>query len=428
MWNVKRYMPGCRPAGLSPQNDDTPPSSDYGVLVSSRAPRPLLQRIRPGYWVALDCAAGVICGGLTLLAVLPVAGDRWRLLAPAAIFFAVGFRRRQPMVALAVVVAAALIGGLTSPVRILALLSPAAYVLYLVAVTRPMRTSLSALGGLVGVLAAVVMVNEWAVTPRTTASTIGPALALVMVLAWLIGHSVRQRRAHALVLREQAAASAVAEERLRIARELHDIVAHSMSVIAAQAESGPADVRPVLDSIQQTSRDALDEMRRMLGVLRHQDADGSTSDEAFFAPVSGLGDLDRLAARTRLAGVEVRLIYEGGIPPLPPVIDLCAYRVAQEALTNVVKHAGSQAECEVIVGFSDGTLSLDITDDGGHDKPASGNGAAGRAAPAGHGILGMKERVSLCGGTFSAGPLPRGGFRVTARIPLSVRTLADTAQ
>lgn len=399
--------------------------------MSSPAPRPLLQRIRPGYWVALDCVAGVICGGLTLLAVLPVAGDRWRLLAPVAIFLAVGFRRRQPMAALAVVIAAALVGGLTSPVRILALLSPAAYVLYLVTVTRPLRTSLSALGALLGVLAAVVAVNEWAVTPRTVASTIGPALALVMVLAWLTGHSVRQRRAHAVVLREQAAASAVAEERLRIARELHDIVAHSMSVIAAQADSGTADVRPVLDSIQQTSRDALDEMRRMLGVLRRQDTEAPANDEAFFAPVSGLGDLDRLAARTRGTGVVVRLMYEGSIPQLPPVIDLCAYRIAQEALTNVVKHAGPRAECEVIVGFSDGMLSLDVTDDGGHDKPESGNGTTGRAAAqggAGHGIVGMRERVSLCGGTFSAGPLPRRGFRVTARIPLSIRTLADTAQ
>jgi signal transduction histidine kinase len=372
--------------------------------------------------------AGVICGGL---AVLPVAGDRWRLLAPVAIFLAVGFRRSQPMAALAVVIAAALVGGLTSPVRILALLSPAAYVLYLVTVTRPLRTSLSALGALLGVLAAVVAVNEWAVTPRTVASTIGPALALVMVLAWLTGHSVRQRRAHAVVLREQAAASAVAEERLRIARELHDIVAHSMSVIAAQADSGTADVRPVLDSIQQTSRDALDEMRRMLGVLRRQDTEAPANDEAFFAPVSGLGDLDRLAARTRGTGVVVRLMYEGSIPQLPPVIDLCAYRIAQEALTNVVKHAGPRAECEVIVGFSDGMLSLDVTDDGGHDKPESGNGTTGRAAAqggAGHGIVGMRERVSLCGGTFSAGPLPRRGFRVTARIPLSIRTLADTAQ
>ena len=309
-----------------------------------------------------------------------------------------------------------------------------------------------------------------------------------MIVVWTIGYTVRQRRRYAVSLQDEAASKAVAQERLRIARELHDVVAHSMSVIAVQAgygqyviDSQPCDARAALGAIQATSREALDEMRRMLGALRQaDDADGQADGSRGAAdgtgaapdgpgaplfPAPGLADLDRLVARTAGAGVRVDVTCFGQPHDLPASIDRSAYRIIQEALTNVVKHAQT-GSCRVLLGRRDDELTIEVTDNGAgmpagelagagvsHHGTAAPNGTAlmsrngaarhgvgildgapaEPAAPlpgarsgalpgvlpgAGHGIIGMRERVTLLGGEFSAGPLPGYGFRVSARIPL----------
>ncbi len=208
---------------------------------------------------------------------------------------------------------------------------------------------------------------------------------------------------------EEAAARVIADERLRIAQELHDVVAHSMGVIAVQAGVGahvidtdPAEAKRSLDAISVTSRTALTEIRRLLGVLR---ADGDT---AAYAPAPGLADLTRLVADIEAAGVGVDLVVEGTPRDLPPGIDLTAYRIVQEALTNVLKHAGP-ARAAVTVGYEPDAVTLEVVDDG---PPTNGRNPDG-----GHGILGMRERVAVYGGAIDVGPKLGGGFRVAARLP-----------
>ena len=209
----------------------------------------------------------------------------------------------------------------------------------------------------------------------------------------MTGYSVRQRRLYVVTLQQQAASSAVAEERLRIARELHDVVAHSMSVIAVGRRGqyvidvSPDGAKDALGAIQATSRDALEEMRRMLGVLRQQDvtpsqkkdgwrrqpvtrrrlgqAVGGPVEQAPLAPAPGIAGLDRLIERTRGAGVRVTLEVAGHARLAPAGVDLSAYRIIQEALTNVVRHAGTGATCVVSVGYTDADLVIRVTDDGG---------------------------------------------------------------
>ncbi len=233
-------------------------------------------------------------------------------------------------------------------------------------------------------------------------------IGLANVIAWMTGYSVRQRRLYVVTLQHQAANSAVAEERLRIARELHDVVAHSMSVIAVQAgygqyviDASPDGARDALGAIQATSRDALEEMRRMLGVLRQQDvsparpggrrrqapaaaaaAAGAAARQAPLAPAPGLAGLDRLIERTRGAAVRVRLEVSGHPRPAPAGVDLSAYRIIQEALTNVVRHAGTGAACVVHVGYTDADLVIRVTDDGGLPValPLNQRGGRGRRA------------------------------------------------
>jgi signal transduction histidine kinase len=210
------------------------------------------------------------------------------------------------------------------------------------------------------------------------------------------------------------AGRAVAEERLRIARELHDVVAHSISVIAVQsgvgvhvADGQPAEARKALAAIQATSRTALDELRRLLGVLRQDD-----EPRGGLAPTPGLADLDALLGQVVGAGLAVRLRVEGTRPAVPGGVDLCAYRIIQEALTNVVKHAGP-AQAQVRVCYGDREVSVEVTDDGRGVAAPAGTGRAG----AGHGLVGMRERVALFGGDLKVGPRPGGGFRVAARLP-----------
>jgi signal transduction histidine kinase len=234
-------------------------------------------------------------------------------------------------------------------------------------------------------------------------------LALAMVAAWTVGNTVRERRDHAATLRSREAAEAVTAERLRIARELHDLVAHSIGIIAIQAGVGsrvmdtqPAEARNALTTIEATSRQTLAELRRTLGALRRAEPGPADLD-----PAPGLADVDRLVASTADAGVRVDVRWWGERRPLPADVELSAFRIIQEAVTNVVRHAGTR-DCQVTIDYRDDNLSIEIVDDG--------RGCV--VVGPGFGITGMRERVGLLGGRFSAGPRPGGGFGVAARLPV----------
>jgi signal transduction histidine kinase len=248
----------------------------------------------------------------------------------------------------------------------------------------------------------------------------------VVAAAWLLGHFAHNYRAYAARLeertaeleqaREALARQAVTEERLRLARELHDVVAHAMSVIAVQsgvgahvAKTQPKEAAKALAAIEATSRAALEELRRLLGVLRQEN-----EPQGELAPVPGLGDLDGLLAEVAKAGLAVRLRVEGTPATLPAGVDLSAYRIVQEALTNVVKHAGP-ARAQVVVGYRDQDVRVEVTDDGQGTVASVSDGRAGT----GHGLIGMRERVQVFGGDLDVGPCPDGGFRVAARLPLA---------
>ncbi|MEV6924565.1 histidine kinase [Dactylosporangium sp. NPDC051485] len=238
---------------------------------------------------------------------------------------------------------------------------------------------------------------------------------LAMLAAWFIGNNVRQRREFAQARIAESARSAVQQERLRIARELHDMVAHSIGVIAMQAGMGrrvidkrPDEARQALAVIEDTGRETLASLRRMLGTLRRAEPEPGAVP---LDPAPGLADLDRLAARSRDAGLHVEVSGGADERPLPPDVDLSAYRIIQEAVTNVARHAGT-TRCDVLVERQSGALVIEVVDDGRGGDPGGG----------GYGIPGMRERVALLGGDFAAGPRPEGGFRVAARIPIPADT------
>ncbi|MFF7728463.1 sensor histidine kinase [Streptomyces sp. NPDC008001] len=244
----------------------------------------------------------------------------------------------------------------------------------------------------------------------------GVIALLAMSASCIAGLLVRERREHAEALRTQEVAEAVTAERLRIARELHDMVAHSIGIIAIQAgvgsrviETQPAEAREALRAIEATSRETLSGLRRTLVSLRRAERGATAPEESPLAPAPGLADVERLAAATADAGVRIDVCRSGSPRPLPADIDLSAYRIVQEALTNVVRHAGT-GRCRVVIGYGDEELSVEVVDDG--------RGATGDAQGHGFGIIGMRERVGLLGGRLSAGPRPEGGFRVAARLPL----------
>ena len=274
----------------------------------------------------------------------------------------------------------------------------------LAAARRP-RVSLPAAVSVLAVQALLTGSSRYDIDDLAAEATI---LTLGMAAAWLGGHQLGAYRRQRAAQRASATAQAVTDERLRIARELHDMVAHSIGVIAIQAGMGrrvidtrPEAARDALAAIEDTSRETLAGLRRMLGALRRADDDGPARE-----PAPGLADLDRLVAHASAAGVEVRVRRVGGERHLPPEIDLSAYRIVQEAVTNVVRHAAARA-CQVVVEQRDGELLIEVVDDG-----------RGGPVGSGYGIAGMRERVGLLHGRFDAGPRPEGGFRVAARLPL----------
>jgi signal transduction histidine kinase len=240
--------------------------------------------------------------------------------------------------------------------------------------------------------------------------------ALFFVAAWIGGDSLGTRRAYTRELEEKAerlerereaeAARAVAEEQARIGRELHDVIAHNLSVIVVQAaaandvfDTRPDRAREALREIESTGREALAELRNLLGAVR---------GEADYRPQRGLDQLDELVDQVRAAGLNVAVSVEGAPRALPAGVDLSAYRVVQEALTNTLKHARA-SKADVLVRYGDDALDVQVRDDG------RGNGNGGGT---GSGLVGMRERVTTYGGSLDAGPADRGGFAVHARFPL----------
>jgi signal transduction histidine kinase len=345
----------------------------------------------------------------------------WALLTIVAVCAPIAVRRRQPIVAIAA-------SGLAIFVHIAigwpegALPLSVLLITYAVGSTCPPR---QAVVGLIVVVAAIVALS---VTDSPGLDAVG-ALGTIGQFAaiWAIGVALRNRRLateariseadERAEAARQTAARVLAEERLRIAQELHDVVAHSMSVIAVQAGAGmhvideqPDKARAALEAISATSRATLTEMRRLLGVLRGDD--GARAH----APAPGLADLPHLVDDVRGAGVPVALHVEGAPAHVHPGVELSAYRVVQEALTNVIKHAGATTAVDVTVRHLPGSLAIEVVDDG-RGLAANGASPPGERDGDGHGLVGMRERVELWGGDLSVGPAPGGGYRVRAQLP-----------
>jgi signal transduction histidine kinase len=371
----------------------------------------------------------LVDGGLAaVLAFLGIASSAamGRLIAvPLVIALAVPvvFRRAYPVAAFAAAIAAGalqvLINSKPNPTDLAIVI-----LLYTLAAYTPRRISITGLAiCLAGSAAAVVRwmpdrLSMWDSLLVGSIMFAGPSL-----IAWVFGDSMRYRRAYYTNLEDRAARLeaerdaqaqiAAAAERARIARELHDVVAHNVSVMVVQADgasyalgSDPDRARQALAAISATGRQALAEMRRMLGVLR-RDEDGT---EPGRAPLPGIGQLGELLEQTRATGLAVSFTVEGVPQPLPDGAALAAYRIVQESLTNTRKHGGPRATAEVTLRYLEDALLLRITDDG--------RGAAAVSDGAGHGLTGMRERVAVYGGWVQAGPCPSGGYHVAALLPL----------
>jgi signal transduction histidine kinase len=368
---------------------------------------------------------GVLTAGLILLCVgsqfatspLEEEGfrdtDIWAVLLGLAITVPVYWRRQRPLPALLLSTTAITLIGLFDyrtanlPIAVL-------FLTFAVGAYAPRP---QAAVGLVAVIAAIMIIY---LSDPVDLDATGTVLNIAVFSgAWMAGQVIRARgmataarvaeaEERAEAQRQQSARS-VAEERLRLAQELHDVVAHSMSVIAVQAGMGvhvidqrPEDAKAALEAISQTSRRTLQEMRRLLGVLRDEEGDRS------HAPAPGLSELPRLVEDVRSAGVQVELSMEGDVDGMPHGVELSVYRLVQEGLTNVIKHAGP-ARAEVTVRCRPSVVEVEVVDDG--------RGAAAANGAGGHGLLGMRERVALWGGSIEAGPRPGGGYRVLAELP-----------
>jgi signal transduction histidine kinase len=361
--------------------------------------------------LALGGLSSVVLGGRITQVPLVVA-----LVAPVV------FRRDHPVGAFAAGVAvgaAQVVAGLRPNLLDVTLM----ILLYTLAAYCPRRVSLQGLA--VCLIGSAAAVARWAPPLMGLLNWVmvgsiifaGPSL-----IAWAIGDSMRNRRAYYAALEDRAARLererdaqaqiAAAAERARIARELHDVVAHNVSVMVVQADGAsyaldrsPERARQALAAISSTGRQALEEMRRMLGVLR------SAAEQSGVDPLPGIGQLGELLDQTRAAGLAVSFAVEGVPAPLPDGVALAAYRTVQESLTNVRKHGGPAATAQVVLRYCEDALVLVITDDG--------RGAAATADGAGHGLIGMRERVGVYGGSLHAGPRPGGGYRVSASFPLA---------
>jgi signal transduction histidine kinase len=321
-------------------------------------------------------------------------------------------RRSRPLAVLATTLAAAIIGDLLFSGF---LLPGPVIALYTVAAHCERRAALAA-AGITGVALVVPAVAGKGV------SSAGFAVAMyaVFTVAWVLGDNLRTRRAYLVEVearaerlerdREERARRAVAAERSRIARELHDVISHNVSVMVVQAAAGkdvfasqPERARDALGSIESIGREALVELRRLLGVVSPDD----DAEDPGYAPQPGLARLPELVEQVGAGGLRVNLTVTGQPRDLPVGVDLSAFRIVQEALTNTLKHA-SASRADVSVRYMPASLEVEVLDDG----------VAGDPGGRGRGLVGMRERAALLGGELSAGPRPAGGFGVRARMPL----------
>jgi signal transduction histidine kinase len=372
--------------------------------------------------LAVDAALAVVVGIVTAVSIVVVDGNDpteratwWGWILVAIQVVPLAWRRQAPAAVAAVVGTAMLAYGLSN------LPDPAiqfagALAFYSVAAYSRRSVSLVVVAAIV-VAGAVVFAVDRQSDPADVAVNY-----FVGIMSWLVGETMRTQRERSRWLaerQEDAAARAAADERVRIARDLHDVVAHHISVIAVQAEaaqevlaSNPERAGAAMGTVAETARAALGELRRALGVLR---------TEPELAPQPGLSALDDLAASVRGAGLAVELHTSGTVRPVDRVVGVTAYRIVQEALTNVLRHADARA-ARVDLAFGDGALVVTVSDDGrgraGHAGPAAGANGGSAAGGSGHGLVGMRERVTSLGGQLDAGPGPGGGFTVRARLPL----------
>ncbi len=410
---------------------------------SSPLPLPLLKRIPPGLWTALAWYAAAVEPVVEYVLMPPRSSyslnyprdgldspGAQALLALAFVLVLAGSAvlRRRPSAAHALVLAGTAVSTVAwrqdeiPPTQFLAVDVALCYI----AATRPRRNSLTAAAVALGTLFGYLVLRS--ITGDGSGTTQEPFVALTVVIAWLIGNSAHQARAHTEELYARAAAQAVTAERLRIAREMHDTVAHSIGIIALQAgaaarviETQPARAREAMVAVEKAGRETLAGLRRMLGALRQADhgSEGTGQDpgpaQASLLPAAGLSDLERLAAAATAAGVRVEVCRQGRHRPLPADIDLAAFRIVQESVTNAVRHSGADS-CRVRLDYLDDELAVEISD--------RGRGCGG-GTDTGYGLIGMRERVALLDGSFTAGPRPGGGFLVAAKLPVPTGTEAE---
>ncbi|MFJ3216321.1 sensor histidine kinase [Kitasatospora sp. NPDC086801] len=413
---------------------------------------PLFRRIPPEVWVGLAwCVAAaypaVLLGGNARYhgGAAAHGGLSFTLATTVVAFAGAALVRRLPVLAVALLFVATFTetdgwaaGTQVPPASLLAV----DVALCLITATRPRRSSRAAFALVMGLLVLHIGLVRGNTVGIFTGTHIGSAdgAALLALVAWLVGRSVRQSREHARALGERAAGEAVTAERLRIAREMHDTVAHTIGIVALQAgaarrviDTRPDRAREALAEIENAGRETLAGLRRMLVALRRADGETSAITPQGPSPCpadladptrstgQGLADLDRLAAATTAAGVRVEVRRRGEQGPLPPEIDLSAFRVIQESVTNVVRHAGTRS-CRVLVDRrTAGEVAVEITDRGRGTGTGTGTSTA---RGGGFGLAGLRERVGLLDGEFEAGPRPEGGFRVAARLPIPVEVNA----
>jgi signal transduction histidine kinase len=363
----------------------------------------------------LALAALLAAFGLAELWLVHVGPKSIAVPATAVAGLALAFRRHGPLLTVAAVLGAIAAESLLG----VSLQKPDAPLLMALVAVYTAGAYLSLRGAVAGLAVAIAGIGASFAGSSTNGHSDFAFTSVVVTGGWLVGRGMHGRVRQAAVLVERTErleleaeaerASAIAEERRRIARDLHDVIAHSVSVMVVQAgaaedllDRNPAGVREPIRAVQETGRGALVEISRLLGLLREDGA------ELGLAPQPRLDELPELVAQTDAAGLPVDLRIEGTPRPLPLGVDLSVYRIAQEALTNARKH-NERARAHVLLRYGDDTVELAVENDG----VASTNGHRG-----GHGLIGMRERVAVFGGTLEAGPSPEGGFRVVARLPL----------
>jgi signal transduction histidine kinase len=429
------------------------------------SPFSLLRRVAPGVWTAViwcACTAWSLreFSGIPGMPHVPF-GLRPSTalvmdLATATAVAGSALLRRRPLAAVALLTAGSIAAALAlgSPTILLGHYLAVDVALGVTVAGQPRPTRFAVLAMTLGALPFYVLARVALGTSHSQASQ-WAFYALTAAVAWLAGDSVRRAREYAERLRAHAAAEAITAERLRISRELHDMVAHSLGIITLQAgaaarviDTQPQSARNALYEVESAGREVLAGLRRMLGPLRQAESGQAEpgqpelrqpgpgqaeprqpgpgqGDQAVLGSMPGLADIERLAAATTAAGVRVDVRWRGERRPLPPDIDLAAFRIVQESVTNVVRHAGVRS-CQVLITRDDKTLAVEVADrghgsGGGTTGYGSGGGTTGRGAGTtgtGCGLAGMRERVALLRGEFSAAPQPEGGFLVTARLPL----------